>query len=107
MIKTVNTLPTIPAQRYFSLDEVCYLAQVSPDEFAQWQKEHGALGYGGHVFSRQDVITTRRLKATFLPFVDPFTENHCDADGNLAMSGKETAVKLNELLEDIQAVLAK
>ena len=45
---TNNANPVIPAKRYFSLDEMCELVQISPKQFAQWQHENGiVVGYGG------------------------------------------------------------
>ena len=45
---TNNANPVIPAKRYFSLDEMCELVQISPSQFAQWQHENGiVVGYGG------------------------------------------------------------
>ncbi len=59
----------IPAQRYFTLNELCALVEISPEQFAQWQHAHGVVvGYGGDHYTRQDVMKLRRLKDTFAPF---------------------------------------
>lgn len=42
MTNNVNR-PAVPAKRYFTLDEVCELVQISPSQFAQWQHENGAV----------------------------------------------------------------
>ncbi len=106
MTRIDKTLPTIPAKRYFSMAELCYLAQVSKEEFLQWQKEHGILGHGGNVFHRQDVITVRRLRATFLPFVDPFTENYSAENGEPTISAREAKQHLQDILHGIETALA-
>ena len=108
MTKTAKTLPPIPAQRYFSLDELCRLAEISPEAFAQWQHEHGVvIGYGGQQFTRLDVIKVRQLKDTFAPYHDPFTENHVDTAGNPAITAVAVKQELDHVLDKIEQTLAK
>ena len=48
MTSNAPDLPHIPAQRYFTLNELCALVEISPEQFAQWQHAHGVVvGYGG------------------------------------------------------------
>lgn len=76
MTNNVDLLPPIPAQRYFSLEELCELVQINPTQFARWQHEHAeVIGYGGNSYTRRDVIKLRKLKDTFAPFVDEFNGN--------------------------------
>ena len=50
---TNNNNPVIPAKRYFTLDEMCQLVQISPAQFAQWQHENNVvIGYGGDRYTR-------------------------------------------------------
>ena len=37
--KTERALPPIPVKRYFSLEELCYLADIQPEQFFQWQQQ--------------------------------------------------------------------
>ena len=68
MTSNAPDLPHIPAQRYFTLNELCALVEISPEQFAQWQHAHGVVvGYGGDHYTRQDVMKLRRLKDTFAP----------------------------------------
>ena len=72
---TNNVNPVIPAKRYFSLDEMCELVQISPSQFAQWQHENGiVVGYGGGVVTQQNVFRIRRL----LGHLDAQAGNHAD-----------------------------
>ena len=50
---TNNVDLTIPAKRYFTLDELCRLLQIEPEGFARWQHDHGVVvGYGGEHYTR-------------------------------------------------------
>ena len=60
---TNNNNPVIPAKRYFTLDEMCQLVQISPAQFAQWQHENNVvIGYGGDRYTRSDVVKLLKLK---------------------------------------------
>lgn len=62
---TNNNNPVIPAKRYFTLDEMCQLLQISPAQFAQWQHENNVvIGYGGDRYTRSDVVKLLKLKDT-------------------------------------------
>ncbi|MBP6346521.1 MAG: hypothetical protein KA346_11455 [Neisseriaceae bacterium] len=96
-----NHLPPVPQQRYFTLLEVCELAQIDAHNFEQWQYQNGVvLGYGGNVYSRQDVLKVRQLRASFEPSVDPFTHDQLDAAG-------EPAIDAQAAKEALAAVLAR
>ncbi|MDO1510285.1 MULTISPECIES: hypothetical protein [Neisseria] len=102
-----TVLPVIPAKRYFTLDEMCELVQISPAQFAQWQHENGmVIGYGGDRYTRLDVVKLRKLKDTFAPFVDEFNHNALDADGNPAIQADEMRAELQKLLAGIEKTLA-
>ena len=67
---TNNNNPVIPAKRYFTLDEMCQLVQISPAQFAQWQHENNVvIGYGGDRYTRSDVVKLLKLKDTFEPYI--------------------------------------
>ena len=74
MTNNVNSLPPLPAQRYFTLNEVCELVQISPAQFAEWQNANGTvIGYGGEFYTRRDVVShyaasIKRVKACWAPF---------------------------------------
>ncbi|WP_435694570.1 hypothetical protein [Uruburuella suis] len=107
MTNNAPDLPHIPAQRYFTLNELCALVEISPEQFAQWQHAHGVVvGYGGDHYTRQDVMKLRRLKDTFAPFVDEFTRNALDGEGNPAIRADEMRVELQKILADIEKALA-
>ncbi len=100
-------LPPIPAKRYFSLAELCELAQISPKQFAQWQQEHGiVVGYGADHYTRADVVKTRKLRDTFAPFIDAFNHNGLDADGRPAATAEEIKTGLAALSDKIEKALA-
>ena len=48
----------------------------------------------------------RRLKDTFAPFVDEFTRNALDGEGNPAIRADEMRTELQKILADIEKVLA-
>lgn len=104
---TSNTSPAIPAKRYFTLDEVCRLVQISSKQFAQWQHENGAVvGYGGERYTRADVVKLLKLKDTFAPYEDAFSHNALDAEGNPAANADEVRERLKKVLADLEKVLA-
>lgn len=106
MTSNVNR-PAVPAKRYFTLDEVCELVQISPSQFAQWQHENGAvIGYGGNRYTRLDVVKLLKLKDTFAPFVDSFNHNALDSEGNPAADAKEVRAELETILVDLEKTLA-
>ena len=107
MTNNANPVPTIPAKRYFSLHEMCELVQISPAQFAQWQHENGVVvGYGGNRYTRADVLKLIKLKDTFAPFVDTFTHNRLDAEGNPAIQADEMRGELQKMLDGIEKTLA-
>ena len=98
---TNNANPVIPAKRYFSLDEMCELVQISPAQFAQWQHENGiVVGYGGNRYTRSDVVKLLKLKYTFAPYVDRFSRDSLDANGHPAAKAEEVKAGLNSILAD-------
>ena len=104
----LNALPPIPAQRYFSLHELCRLADISPAQFAAWQHENGVVvGDGGSRYTRRDVLKMRQLSHTFAPYVDTFTRNQTDENGNPAIDADEARHQLQKLLRNIETALAK
>ncbi len=107
MTNNALNLSKIPGKRYFSLEELCELVQISPEQFAAWQHENGVVvGYGGLLYTRQDVVKLRKLKDTFAPFVDAFSRNALDAEGNPAMKADEARDALQEILDGIEKTLA-
>lgn len=107
MTNNAADLPVIPTKRYFSLDELCELAQISPAQFAAWQHNHGVVvGYGGKHYTRSDVVKVRHLKDTFAPFVDEFNRNALDASGNPAIKAEEMRIELERMLAEIEKTLA-
>lgn len=107
MTNNANVLPVVPAKRYFSLEELCELVQINPEQFAAWQHENGiVIGYGGERYTRQDVVKLRKLKNTFAPFVDAFNHNALDAEGNPAVKAEEVRAELQEILAEIEKTLA-
>ncbi|MCP2041717.1 hypothetical protein L1281_002328 [Neisseria sp. HSC-16F19] len=103
-----NNLKPIPAKRYFSLDELCRLADISPAQFEAWQHENGVVvGYGGDRYTRQDVLKVRQLSQTFSPYINPFTRNQTDANGNPAIDADEVRSQLQDVLKNIENTLAK
>ena len=97
-------LPPVPAKRYFSLEEVCRLANIRPEQLAQWQLEQGRIvGYGGDRFTRLDVMKIRQLQHGM---ADNFARGHVDADGNPVISAEGMRDGLNNILEKIEKTLA-
>lgn len=105
MTKNVN--PPIPAKRYFTLDEVCRLVQISPEQFAQWQHENAVvIGYGGDRYTRSDVVKLLKLKETFAPYAEELPPEVLDAEGRPAADTEEIRASLNHALADLEKVLA-
>lgn len=104
---TNNDNLLIPAQRYFTLDEMCKLLQISPSQFMHWQHENGAvIGYGGDRYTRSDVVKLMKLKDTFEPYVDRFSHGMLDANGNPAAKAEEVREGLEQVLADVEQALA-
>ena len=107
MTNNAKALPIIPAKRYFSLNELCELLQISPAQFAEWQHVNGTvIGYGGGFYTRQDVVKMRKLKDTFEPFIDEFNQNALDAAGKPSIKADEVRDELQDLLNNIEMTLA-
>ncbi len=105
---TNNANLSIPAKRYFTLDEVCQLVQISPEEFAQWQYENGVVvGYGGDRYTRSDVVKLLKLKDTFSPYVEEQPQEALDANGEPAADTDEIRQGLKNVLAGLETVLAK
>lgn len=101
-------LPPLPAKRYFTLDEVCQLTDIHPDQFRQWlQNEGNTVGYGGDTYTRQDVIRLRRLSGSFPAYLDPFNLNGLDQQGAPAANAAEVKAGLEKILANIESALAK
>ena len=105
--KSKQLLP-IPAQRYFTLEELCRLADISAEQFSIWQQIHGIIiGYGGKQYTRADVIKVRQLRDSFTPYIDPFTRNQVDTDGNPVINALETRQQIEKVVDNLNSVLAK
>lgn len=99
-----NNLPVIPAKRYFSLAEVCYLANIQPEQLAAWQKNEGSIiGRGGRSFTRLDVIKIRQLQHGI---ADSLPLHQVDSEGNPAMGVDEIRDELQKVLTRIEKTLA-
>ena len=100
---TNNNNPVIPAKRYFTLDEMCQLVQISPAQFTQWQHENNiVIGYGGDRYTRSDVVKLLKLKDTFEPYIDTFSRGALDANGNPAANAEEVRHGLMQVLSDLE-----
>lgn len=97
---------SIPAQRYFTLDQLCQLVGISRKQFEAWQRDYGYVGYGGTHYTRLDVLKVLKLKHTFAPYVDAFTHNFVDASGEPAADAIEVQQQLQQLLQSVEHVLA-
>lgn len=101
---TNNANPQIPAQRYFTLEEMCRAIGISPEQFERWQHENGVvIGYGGERYTRADVMQLLKLKDTFAPY-DELPEK-LDADGNPAATTEEIREGLQAVLADLEKSL--
>ena len=64
------------------------------------------VGYGGDRYTRSDVVKLLKLKDTFAPYVDLFSRDSLDANGNPAAKAEEVKAGLNSILADLQKALA-
>ena len=101
-----DNLTSVPAQRYFTAEELCQIVGISSKQFAAWQREHGLIGFGGKHYSRLDVLKVLQLKPTFAPYVDAFTHNFIDEAGEPAMDAVVVKQKLHDIVNEIDKVLA-
>ena len=101
-----DNLNRIPAQRYFTQEELCQVVGISSKEFEAWQRDYGLIGYGGNHYSRLDVLKVVQLKPTFAPYVDAFTHNFIDEAGEPAMDAVVVKQKLHDIVNEIDKVLA-
>ncbi|CBN87717.1 TPA: hypothetical protein ACFRHF_000531 [Neisseria lactamica] len=100
---TNNVDLTIPAKRYFTLDELCGLLQISPYGFAQWQHDHGVVvGYGGERYTRSDVVKLLKLRSTFAPYP---ADGESGSDGDPQVTVQEIRDSLKDLLADLDKEL--
>ena len=103
-----NRLAAIPAKRYFTLEELCRLADISEEQFVHWQHSNGiVIGYGGQHYTRNDVIKVRQLSKSFTPNIDPYTRNERDMFGNPAIDAIETSQHIQSVINNLTNVLAK
>ncbi len=103
-----NRLEPIPAKRYFTVEELCRLADISEEQFIQWQHTNGVIiGYGGQHYTRNDIIKVRQLRRSFMPYVDPFTRNERDMYGNPAIDAMETRQHIQSVIDQLNNTLAK
>lgn len=101
-------LPPIPPKRYFSLAELCALADISAEQFAAWQRTHGiVVGYGGNHYTRLDVLEIRQLREAFSPYIDAFTRNRTDAQGDPAIDADTAREQLQKVLHSLESALAR
>jgi hypothetical protein len=101
-------LEPIPAKRYFTIEELCRLADINEEEFIHWQHSNGIIiGYGGQHYTRSDVIKVRQLSKSFMPFLDPFTRNKRDIYGNPAIDAIETHRHIESVINNMTDALAK
>ena len=106
--RTERALPPIPVKRYFSLEELCYLADIQPEQFFQWQQDNGVvIGHGGNQYTRQDVVKIRKLSGSFPTYIDRFNLNGHDSLNRPAATAEEDRQDLQVVLEKIEAALAK
>ncbi|WP_416191040.1 hypothetical protein [Neisseria sp. CCUG12390] len=104
---TKNANQPIPAKRYFTLDEVCQVVQISPEQFARWQYENAVvIGYGGDRYTRSDIVKLLKLKETFAPYAEELPQEVLDANGLPAADNDEIRASLNNTLADLEKVLA-
>lgn len=103
-----DKLPSIPLKRYFSVDELCHLTQVSVEAFTNWQVQNGlVLGNGGTSYSRQDVLLLRKVRAAFEPEADPFSEDRTDENGETVLTAVAVRASLNIILANLNNLLIK
>lgn len=108
MVNKPSLLPPVPAKRYFSLTELCALADISMEQFAAWQRAQGiVVGYGGDHYTRLDVMKVRQLREAFSPYIDAFTRNRTDAQGNPAIDADAARNQLQEVLHSLESALAR
>ncbi|UOO88580.1 hypothetical protein LVJ82_14075 [Vitreoscilla massiliensis] len=100
-----DNLIQIPAQRYFSTEDLCHIVGISRKQFEAWQRDHGLLGFGGEHYTRLDVVKIAQLKSTFAPYVDAFTHNFVDEAGEPALDAIAVQTQLTAMLAQIDKVL--
>lgn len=104
MTNNVKPTATIPAKRYFSLDEACQLLGVQPEQLLEWQRhEGGILGKGTRTLTRLDIMKLRQLQHSI---GDYFAREALDTQGNPVISAAEMRNELNGLLLRIEKSLA-
>lgn len=100
---TNNVDLKVPAKRYFTLDELCGLLQISPYSFAQWQHDHGVVvGYSGERYTRLDVVKLLKLKSTFASYAEGAESGLV---GNRLVTLQEIGDSLKDLLADLDKEL--
>lgn len=105
MSNKTNKLPAIPAKRYFSLEEAAYLADLDIHQIHEWQQREGiVLGKGTQALNRLDVIKLRQMRHGIS---DYFSQDALDSEGNPVISAVKMREKLQNMLQQIQAELAK
>lgn len=98
-------LPAIPAQRYFTLQQACQLADLDAEQVHEWQQQEGqVLGKGTHVLTRADVIKLRQMRHSIR---DYFARGALDIDGNPVIDAAEMRSELEVLLTNIEKALAQ
>ena len=99
-----DNLPTLPAKRYFSRSEACFLAGISEENLLEWQRQEGGLlNKGNQTFTRQDVIKMRQLSHGI---GDYFAREALDTNGQPVISAAQMRDKLQSLLAQFDKVLS-
>jgi hypothetical protein len=97
-------LPVIPTKRYFSIQEACDLAEIDVEQLREWQQKEGQiLGKGAKTLTRLDVIKLRQVRHSIS---DYFARDAVDSTGNPVISADEMRNELEQMLLQINAVLA-
>ena len=102
-MRSSANLPPVPAKRYFSLPEVCELAQIRPEQLAEWQSRNGSLRQGGNAFTRTDVMQIRQLHHGIS---DYFAQDYLDEEGRPVIAAPQMRQELQDLLYKIEKALA-
>lgn len=104
MKNNADSLPPIPAKRYFNLSEAAQLANLELFQIQEWLQQDGSvLGKGAKTLTRLDVIKLRQLRHGIQ---DLFAKDYLDSKGRPVISADEARDSLKKMLVEIEDNLA-
>ena len=116
MSKTLDSLPEIPAKRYFTIGEVSELCDVKPHVLRYWEQEFDMLKPAKRrgnrrYYQQQDIILVRKIRQ--LLYVQGYTISGARSQLNVAQAvpscpdgDTQGFPSINDLIAELESISA-